>query len=214
MVQSFPAVVATVLVIVTGLATGLWTGRWKTSDQLEQAAVGLQKLPMAIGDWRATPKEIDAKEVQLARMSGYVMRVYRHRLSGAEVTVLLMCGRPGPIAVHTPDICFKGAGYELTAPAVKYMVKDGTQDAEMFMGNFRDPDSQATGHICVLWSWSTAGKWEATDYPRLHFASAPVLYKLYVLCNLPSSGRFDEGPRAAFLPSLLREIGRTVFSHS
>ena len=85
MVQSFPAVVATVLVIVTGLATGLWTGRWKTSDRLEQAAAGLQRLPMAIGDWRATSKEIDPREVQLARMSGYVMRVYRHRLTGAEV---------------------------------------------------------------------------------------------------------------------------------
>ena len=28
------------------------------------------------------------------------------------VGVLLLCGRPGPVSVHTPDLCFPGAGFQ------------------------------------------------------------------------------------------------------
>lgn len=212
MLQSVPGYVAMVLIVGTGLVSGLFNGRWKTSDRPEKAAQALERLPMQIGDWRGTPQQLDAREIEKARLDGYVMRIYRHRLTGTDVSVLMMCGRPGPIAVHTPDVCFKGAGYELTAPPVRYAVPGDDQNAEMFMGDFRDPDSPVPGHLCVLWSWSTGGRWQATDHPRLTFASAPALYKLYVTCKLPPSGHFDEGPRATFLPALLREIGRTVFS--
>src|SRR5271156_5374651 len=173
MMQAVYGVVAAGLIVATGLLGGMWTGRWKTSDRLERAAAALDRLPMQIGDWRGVARELDKRETEKARLDGYVMRVYRHRVTGTELNVLMMCGRPGPIAVHTPDVCFQGAGFELQAQPKRYPVSFDGQDAEMFMGDFRDPESPVPGHICVLWSWSTGGPWQATDHPRLTFASAP-----------------------------------------
>src|SRR5688572_8067455 len=115
MAKIIPSVVALMVLAAYGLAEGLWTDRWQTSHEAEQAAARLADVPRTVGDWDGTDEELDARQVAVAQLLGHVMRKYTHRESGAAVTVLLVCGRPGPIAVHTPDVCFRGAGYALPA---------------------------------------------------------------------------------------------------
>lgn len=208
------AVAAAGLLLSTGLATGVWTGRWKTPEDLGRAAAKMTRIPKDIGAWHGEDLTLDERQRARAQLTGYVMRRYRQQADGTEVTVLLMCGRPGPLAAHTPDVCFDGAGYELSAPLTQYAppAAAGRAPAEFTLGDFRGTESAVPTRLDVLWAWSADGHWSAPDRPRVAFAASPVLYKLYLTLQMPPGGRLEEDPRAAFVPLLLAEIDRAVFN--
>src|SRR5437016_2756938 len=93
-----PAAVAAVIVI-QGFVHGLWSGRWGASDELNRAAARLDRIPNAIGDWRGKPEQLGEKEVEMAGYTNYVLRRYESP-GGHTVTVLIGCGRPGPLSLH------------------------------------------------------------------------------------------------------------------
>src|SRR6516225_943605 len=101
MLSTSRVLIATALLVATGVVHGLWTDRWKPSADLERAVARLDSVPMTIGDWQATSLELPADEVQGAQLGGYLMRRYMNRFTGQQVLVVLMCGRPGPVGVHT-----------------------------------------------------------------------------------------------------------------
>ena len=49
----------------------------------------------------------------MAGAVGQISRVYTNPTKGLTVSVLLLCGLPGNISTHTPDVCYPGAGYTL-----------------------------------------------------------------------------------------------------
>ena len=89
--------------------------RWNQSEVVVRAAARCADVPRTIGDWEGADQQLDSRQIALAKIYGYVMRRYVHRKSSDAVTVMLVCGRPGPIAVHTPDICFQGGGFAMKA---------------------------------------------------------------------------------------------------
>ena len=50
----------------------------------------------------------EAYEAAAAELEGWLARRYLHRRTGVVVHVLLLCGRPGPLSVHTPEVCYYG----------------------------------------------------------------------------------------------------------
>ena len=67
----------------------------------------------ATGPARTSPTT--RRTMARAGIKGCVYRRYRNPRTGESVSVLLVCGRGGPISVHTPDVCYAGAGYRPTA---------------------------------------------------------------------------------------------------
>ena len=62
--------------------------------------------------------------------------------------------------------------------------RDGTASADEFWVMDLSKEGATTpDHLRIFYAWSRDGAWEVTDNPRLHFANASALYKLY--------GRFD-----------------------
>src|SRR5437764_15264638 len=116
MLKLLPILSAIPLLLAFGAVEGVWSERWHKSGALEQAAARLDQLPLNVGDWQGRDQELDARVQTLAELSGYRSRQYVHRTTGATLSVLLVCGRPGPVAVHSPEVCYAGAGYALTAP--------------------------------------------------------------------------------------------------
>src|SRR5262245_25371792 len=103
-----------VLLVLSGLVHGIWTQRWGAPVELTAAAARLQEFPLDVGDWKGQPLELDADAMAKAEAAGYVARIFRHPTKG-EVRMLLLCGRPGPVSLHTPDVCFPGAGLAFDA---------------------------------------------------------------------------------------------------
>src|SRR5262245_54580703 len=106
MSRFLPVLIVVVLLLSYGVAEGLWTDRWGTSPELEQAQEKLARLPASIGPWQGHDEELDARQVARAELHGHLLRRYVHAETGEALTVLAVCGRPGPIAVHSPDVCY------------------------------------------------------------------------------------------------------------
>jgi hypothetical protein len=213
MVRALPMTIALALVIASGIVHGQWTQRWSVSHALEEATGMLERLPMVLGDWQGRPLVLDRAQVDLAEIAGYVARRYVDPVHNDEVTILLVCGPPGPISVHTPDICYVGAGFEMVgSPEVfKLTIDPSSPPAEFRSVLMSKANAAVPTYLRILWSWSAVGIWEVPQNPRLAFAPRNVLYKLYVIRGQNSADEAmddDAGPR--FLRILLPELERVL----
>src|SRR5207244_11825623 len=101
------------LIVGAGLVQGKWTNRWGPSPALAALAARFDTVPMDLGDWKGEAFELPARERAAAGAEACLARRYTNRGRGVAVTVLLLGGLPGDIAVHAPDACYPGAGYTL-----------------------------------------------------------------------------------------------------
>jgi hypothetical protein len=207
---------ATAFVILTGLAHGYWTERWGPPLGQQVAAERLALIPLDFGDWRGKDEQLPDGVVRAAGLSGYVLRGYTNGLTGEAVTLLIVCGPPGPISVHTPDVCMAGAGYRMIGEqARKAVAAEGPAgEATFWWADFQR--RAGPGPVKrVLWGWSTGGPWKAVNNPRFTFARARALYKLYVIHDLPPDpGRGDAKAGVDFLGRLLPELHNALFAEA
>ena len=208
---------ALALLIPCGILHGLWTDRWGVSDEPAASVARLARLPLTVGEWDGREIETDPREGGAGKVAGHVLRRYENRRTGGAVSVLLVCGRPGPVAVHTPEVCYGGAGYDLAAAPVRYVARPepSGRPGEFWEATFHRRDAAGPVRLRILWAWNAAGAWEAPDNPRLAFARFPALYKVYVLRETASSGEEPgEEPCKEFLRRLLPELETALFPAS
>ena len=140
---------------------------------------------------------------------------YRNTRTGTIIDLLVVCGRPGPVSVHTPDICYPGAGYEPTQSqpeTVTFQLGTATASGEFFTADFEKPGSFPRQAIRVYWSWSSAGQWTIPPNPRLAFAGRSFVYKLYLI--LPETREVDaptHGAIVRFCRSVFPEVQKSLF---
>jgi hypothetical protein len=216
MARTLSALAAVAIVLLSGVGHGLWTGRWTESVALERAVARLDRVPATVGDWRSQQAAaLDPKVMQMAGFSGSLTRRYVNRHDGSQVAIVLVCGPPGPIATHPPEICMTGAGYEATAATAKVLAPYGSpgRAAEFKAVAFRKQGPTGSTPLNVFWSWGAKGSWTAPDYPRLTFARQPVLYKLYVSHQTARNEESLQGdPSLGFLRELLPALETSLFS--
>jgi hypothetical protein len=199
------------LVVLTGLVHGFWTGRWQQSRELKDAVARLDRVPLQAGPWQGRAQEADAEPFARAGASRYWVRQYADRRTGRAVTVILMCGRAGPMSVHTPDVCYRGAGFEVVAGPEPFRLSGPGGETEWRTLRARQ-GGPVPVDLRVCWAWTADGDWRAPEQPRLAFRGAPALYKLYVLRETaPAEGGAGEGPCREFLRDFLPDLRRALF---
>lgn len=219
-----PLLAGCAVLVLGGLVHGMWTGRWQSAEDSPIVA-RLPNVPQLIGDWEAISEAtINAEFQKIAGLSGYVQRTYRDRLTGATVTMLLMCGEPGPVSVHPPEACYSGQGYEVVGGSRKTVAiavapEAGIETAPQFKSaRFAKPGVIAPSQTQIFWAWSDDGNWRIPDNPRFDFAGAPILCKLYVTWDAPlpeagsKSARDETTPPEEFLAVLIPDLNKRVFS--
>jgi hypothetical protein len=211
MTRNLLLLVVAAVIAVDGYVYGLWTGRWTDSKELAAAVARLDRLPMTIGNWKGVALELDSAVVQKAGISGYVLRRYENLRGGAAVNVLIACGRPGPLAVHTPEACFRGAGYHMTSESAtrQSLAAGASGSAEFFKATFVRENVAVPENMRVLWCWHKGGAWVAPDNPRWRFAGMTVLHKVYVAQPfVPRNEATDGEACQEFLRDLLPELDK------
>lgn len=213
-----PALIALAFVVVlaSGVTQGLWSGRWQPARALDEAKARLERVPERVGDWGMDEERpVSLKEQQIAGIVGYRSRLYTNRRTGQAVSVLLVCGRPGSIAVHTPDVCFEGAGFRRVAdPAHDGLAYDGgPQRAEFWQTRFSRLEAGIPVPLQVYWGWGAVGTWGAPENPRLAYWDEPVLYKLYVSRLVVGEETVPE-PCLDFLRAFLPALQEALFAEA
>jgi hypothetical protein len=205
---------AIAIVVGSGIAHGLCTDRWSPPVELQEAVKRLASLPSSIADWDGTDLDNDLSAKFRADIPGFLHRRYVQRGSQREITVAIVCGRPGPISVHTPDVCYQGAGYRLTADPTKHVVSApaSRESAPLWKATFLKETFPTREELRVYWSWHAGDSWQAVKEPRLAFARFPVLHKLYVIYRVPlGANAAANDPCPEFLQQLLPEINAHLF---
>jgi hypothetical protein len=207
MLRLVPPLIAAALLVGTGIVHGYWTDRWTPAVEPRLAADRLATIPMTIGDWEG--KIPDKPGETVPGVVGSVQCVYTNRVTGQVVTLALVCGRPGPVAIHTPESCYAASGYDL-GPRSAVNVEPGidfwTADA------IRVKATEET-RLRIFWAWKGGQGWAAPDDARTTFARYPVLHKLYVLRELNSlSEPIKDDPGLAFLRAALPVLDARLFA--
>src|SRR5580704_6994240 len=111
MVRILPVWTAVCVVASAGVVHALWTDRWTSASDPEAVSARLNTISLIVGDWVGETQEMDPRTRALADIKAYIMRRYVDRRTGTELSLIIVSGRGGPIAVHTPEVCFQGSGY-------------------------------------------------------------------------------------------------------
>jgi exosortase len=211
-----PILAATTILIASGLVQGRSTNRWTVSRDLDEAIARLERVPLTVGEWQGRAEPLDPRALNSARLDGGTLRRFRNTRTGTIIDLLVVCGRPGPVSVHTPDICYPGAGYEATQtqPAsMTFQLGPGTAPGEFFTADFEKPGSFPREAIRIYWSWNATGQWTIPANPRVAFAGRPFVYKLYLI--LPDTGEIGaptNGAIVRFCRTVLPELQKVLFS--
>jgi hypothetical protein len=200
------------LLLLGGLVHGVWTGRWGGSEALNAAAARVDSVPLAVGEWQGKSLAADAEAFAQAGARSYWVRQYANERTQGTVTALLMCGAWGKIAVHTPEICYQGAGYDMVSEPVRQRVDvQGGPPAEFWTARFRKPGPGGATALRIFWGWGAGENWSAPDRPRWTFAGSPFLYKLYIVRDVTDDTAADELARSLeFLPAFLPEVRKAL----
>jgi hypothetical protein len=205
---------ALALLAVSGLAHGLLTSRWQPSEALAAARSRVPLVPLTIGGWQGRDLPTDPEAFAQARAEAYWMRHYQEGPDGPGVTAILMCGQTGPLAVHTPDICYPSAGYAMTAPEthIDIPLPGAKRPAQLWTAVFRKELPTGSNQLRLFWTWNASGSWQAPASPRLAFAGEPAIFKLYVVHELVAGEPLDRDLALEFLVQLLPALNKTLFS--
>ncbi|HKM53919.1 MAG TPA: exosortase-associated EpsI family protein, partial [Isosphaeraceae bacterium] len=166
----YPALTALVAVILCGTVHGLWINRWGTFKEPGVSAARLAQVPLSLEDWEG--QEIKVERRPGTEMAGELHRRYVHRRTGMVVSVYVVCDRPGPVSIHTPDVCYEASGYEVQSPVtVAPPLGSDAPAAQFRTARFRKKTAADPTFLRIFWSWNAAGAWEVPDDPRWAFAS-------------------------------------------
>jgi hypothetical protein len=211
--KALPILVFASLVVASGVLHGIRTDRWKPTPGMDDAVRRIDDIPMEFGDWRGEKLSLGNVDFARAGIKGHLYRRYKNTRSGQTFEVLLVCGRPGPISVHTPDVCYEGAGFTAIGSQELRDITVSPSETRKFMGlRFHRPESRSASQLEILWAWNGGEGWAASENPRMTFSHHPVLYKLYVIRNVsPRERAGNPDPFPDFLQSFLPVLDRSVY---
>ena len=216
--QLAATVSACVLLLAAGVVQGLSINRWGAGSELQDAAKRMQQIPAAFGEWSSEEMTIPEDQVEQAEIYSYLSRRYVHRSTGNSVSISLVVGQAGPIAVHPPTACFVGAGWSLPEAPTEFnaQVGKGNTDSlgQFSVGDFARNHDAIPEFMRTFWAWSADGHWMTPDNPRFEFARSPYLYKLYVSRSMIRLGDpIEDDVTVSFLREFLPIVEQTLFPH-
>ena len=185
------------LLLVSTLMHGWLSGRWYVAKDLYQAGEKLEELPKQIGAWQQIESnDLDDSVVKMLQCYGSIVREYRHDDTGEQVTVALLLGPRGPIAVHTPEICYSSVGTK----QVGQRISKSIDQHQLWVSEFAQSPSP-TATFEVWYGWSDGSEWVAAENPR--FWMTPTLYKIQLVGPVESE---SNRPCKNFLSELLPQF--------
>jgi hypothetical protein len=200
------------LILLAGTVAGGWyhgqaSRRWGEQPDERVAADRLNTpLPQSFGSWKYKNEHKFAEDVkEMLQCRAYINHVYENEQTGDVVTVAVIVGPHGPVAVHTPEICYSSKDYSIAAGREKKPIqtKDGREHSLWQLG--LEPREPGQLPLTVLYGWSTGTTWEAAEHPRFSYGGTSHLYKVQAAVISPAK-KADYDPAEDFLTSFLSEL--------
>ena len=200
-----PLIIAIATIMGIGIFQGILTGRWIVQQDLIEQGEKLQALPNEMGPWLLQEDlGLDNTAESMLQCHGSSVRRYQHQTKGISVTVAALFGPRGPIAVHTPEICYNSIGTEQAGPRQDKTIRTDGTSQELWRVQFK-PEGSPTPSMDIWYAWSDGGDFVAAERPRFWMTNS--LYKIQ-LAGPTGTEAFD--PCEDFLEHFLPELGKLI----
>lgn len=138
----------------------------------------LSQFPKQLGEWECVSEEQLKPGIErVLRTYGYIIRVYWNTKTGNRVSLALLYGPRGPMAVHTPEICYSSRGRTpLGEP--KEIAPRGTAAGHSFWRLALKQPTDEFPDLEVLYAWSDGSEWVASSRPR--YWTTDSLFKIQI----------------------------------
>ena len=110
-------VVLTVLAL-SGIVHGMWTNRWAESSTIEGKNL-LAGINDDLGAWKPTAIFKCSNAADVPPNTRNDSRWFLSTKTGRQARATICSGSPGAVAVHTPDVCYLGAGWKIRGSVVR-----------------------------------------------------------------------------------------------
>lgn len=182
----------------SGLAHGLLDGRWVAKPDLHAIGSRLDRLPTKLGDWVLLQEdELPDGAAEMLHCYGSAYRTYQNTQTGSRISVAVLFGPRGPIAVHTPEICYSSRGVTQHHERQEVTIDANDVNHTLWKVEFVSAMSDQP-EFQVYYAWSDGGPWQASKHPR--FWLSDRLYKLQL------SGPPDKPGTASECKNFLQQL--------
>jgi hypothetical protein len=209
-------VLAFALTILSGVLQGRMRNRWGPSPDTVHAADKLAEVPKQFGNWRlkSSDKLGEAVERELECV-GYFVRNYQNQATGDLVSVTLLLGPPGPISVHTPEVCFGTRNYQALGKREEVAIRGADGEGDRLWALSYKANNLRGDMLRVYWAWSIGKHWSADADPRFKHAGQPYLYKIQLSSPLPAGADLQaDDPCKKFLEDFLPAARKCMIESS
>lgn len=209
--QSLSLALLIAITVVAAIVQGRATNRWGASDTIANAATIFTRLPKTFGDWNLLEtQELPSQVRGILQTEHYSQGVYEHRSTGQRATLTLLLGPPGPMSVHTPDICYSAADFSQISDRHQVNIVPGDTNDTAWMTQFHSAHDVQDSILRVYYSWHNGQRWKAVEEPRVTYGARPYLFKVQAATELPAGAENDAEDAAR---SLLQQFC-SVFDQS
>ncbi len=206
-----PFAIVIVMTLLSAVAHGYMDGRWAKPTDLTAQGQRLTQLPERCGPWvLLKTMELQENAARVLRCYGSTVRAYQNEQTKDVVNVAVLFGPRGPIAVHTPEICYSSVGTAQLGERVTRSLDVAGQSQRLWSVRFAEKglDGNVGEPSFEVWyAWSDGGAWMAAEKPR--FWMTPNLYKVQVAGPVGQKGTPPcEDFLKEFLPQLAPLLGQ------
>lgn len=201
---------ALAIILLGGVAHGVLSNRWGVAEDIQSLGKQLNSIPMEIGPWKCEEEGIldDRTIYGILEANGYISRVYVHQATGEVVNVFLVFGPKGPIAVHTPEICYSARAVTQTSERQSVPCEYDGQDGSIWKLGF-ESNSIDKRKMSVYYGWTDGGPWQAAKSPR--FWRTDFLYKIQT--SSQATGKKEDSTDEffkVFMPEVRKVMRKTA----
>ena len=209
-----------VVLIVLGIGTylqGVYCERWTplNSEILDTFTARLENVPEEIGNWISQDLDYDEDQFKKSNCRGCISRIYTNRRTGEKVNVYLVSGTARHATIHTPDWCYRGAGYKMDGKPAPYSIDCGTEipTPEFSTTTFyKDTHHVERENLRILWSFSDDGQWKGPKLAKTFFAGRPALFKLYLITpTVDQRQEIEDNPSMSFAKEFMPVLNGVLF---
>lgn len=204
------------LTVISGLVQGKLANRWGLPADMTAAAQRFNEIPTSFGPWKLQKAEkMSDQVVEILECAGYINGSYVNQSTGEVVNAFVILGPPGPISVHTPEVCYSSKNYQITESRSRVKIGDQeTSDNEFWAMTLRSSDVNADMQR-VYYGWGNAGYWTAPESPRITYGGDPLLFKIQLAAHLPPDTDLSQGDTCSrFLEAFVPVLNDAIFSDS
>lgn len=211
-----------VITCTTGWLQGNMTNRFGLPEDMNEGAAKLANLRKILekesfgerGQWKMikTTKMTDLVVETLECREYLNASFVNTEIPSLQINGFIILGPPGPVAVHTPEICYSSKDYDITDERERVRVfPKGPQEDEFWGLTLRSKQVDAD-ILRVYYSWANLGPWTAPDIPRITYGGGSKLYKMQLAVKLPPDAKLEQGDACQeFLRAFIPVVNAQLF---